>query len=387
MTESFIATKDYNFKTCSGELAEGCKRCVKGEKLVLFVTGVCGNGCSYCPVSDEKNLHDVTFANERKSVSPKEVLEEARMMNATGAGITGGDPLAVISRTCEYIKLFKATFGKDFHIHLYTPTLRLTKKNLDRLYEVGLDEIRIHPTIDNDKDWDRLLLIKDYDWQKGVEVPLLIDKEKELKSLLDFLAKNKIVDFINFNEFEYADNHVFEKAGVHYEPKNSLSYGVKGSVELGKRLLTYAESLHLAAHLCTAKSKDAIQLAQRLERRAKKAAQPFDAVDDEGLLTRGAIYFGLSIIEEGYSQKLLLVTKEEKESILEDLEELQELLIKEWDVPEELLFIDAERLRLLTTTSVAEAVAEELNYTVALVKEYPTHDCFIVEADILKRKL
>ena len=38
----------------NGELAEGCKYCVKGSKMVLLITGVCNAGCFYCPVSAEK---------------------------------------------------------------------------------------------------------------------------------------------------------------------------------------------------------------------------------------------------------------------------------------------------------------------------------------------
>jgi pyruvate formate-lyase activating enzyme-like uncharacterized protein len=381
----FKATKHYNFKTCKGKLAEGCTRCVKGEKLVLFITGLCGNGCSYCPVSDQKNLKDVIFANERKITTVSEAIEEGKLMRATGAGITGGDPLATLQRTCNYIKALKKSFGEDFHIHLYTPLLRVKKETLKQLYDAGLDEIRFHPKLDNNKEWNKLLVAKEFDWQVGVEIPIIPSEEKNAKLLFDFLAKNKVTSFINLNEFEYADNLVFEKSGKKYVPKNNLSYGVKGSVELGKKLLTYASKLGLAAHLCTAKSKDAVQLAKRMQRRAKNAALPFDAVDKEGLLTRGAIYDTVSIKDAGYLDKLALLTKEEKAISLKKLSVLKNKLIKEWAVPEELLYIDKERLRLLTTTSVAQALADEpiVKYTVAIVKEYPTHDCFLVQAEIL----
>ncbi|MFP4524579.1 MAG: radical SAM protein [Candidatus Woesearchaeota archaeon] len=382
---AFVETGHCNWKTASGELAEGCKRCVRGEKLVLFVTGVCGNGCPYCPVSDAKNMRDVTFANEWEVSSEEDVLEEARLMRATGAGVTGGDPLAVLDRTVEYIRLFKEKFGEDFHIHLYTPLLRVGESSLRRLADAGLDEIRFHPRLDDDREWERLLLAREYSWAVGVEVPVIPEHVENLKKLLQYLAEHDAVDFINLNEFEYADNEVFERAGKHFEPKDSLSYGVKGSVELGQELLGLASSLGLSAHLCTAKSKDAVQLATRLKRRAERAAAPYDAVDDEGLLTRGAIYDVVSIADEGYGESLEGLSEHEKRSSLKRLESLRRLLLDEWGVPEELVALDRDRLRLLTTTSVAEAAAEELNTTVALVKEYPTHDCFLVEAEVLRR--
>ena len=102
------------------ELPRGCQYCIRGEKLVLFVTGICPRECSFCPVSDEKYRQDVIFANERKVNSPSDLIKEAELMQAKGAGITGGDPLAKLNRTLEYIRLLKEKFGKQFHLHLYT---------------------------------------------------------------------------------------------------------------------------------------------------------------------------------------------------------------------------------------------------------------------------
>lgn len=381
-----IDTGHQNLKTKNGSLAKGCELCVKGEKLVLFVTGVCGNGCSYCPVSDAKNLHDVIFANEWKITSDDELLEEARLMDAKGAGITGGDPLAVLKRTCEYIRLLKEKFGKEFHIHLYTPLMRVSKESLQELFSAGLDEIRFHPKVDDESEWEKLLLTKAFDWSVGVEIPALPDKLVETKKLFSFLKEHDVVDFINLNEFEYADNAVFEKAGVKHTPKNELSYAVKGSESVARELLSFGEELGLSVHFCTAKSKDSVQLAKRMIRRSKNAACVFDAVDDEGLLTRGAIYDELDITAYDFTNKLALLSDEEKEASLKRLHVLRTSLLDEWDIPDELVVVDVDRLRLLTTTSVAEALAKELNRTIALVKEYPTHDCLIVEADVLRKK-
>ncbi|MFA5888561.1 MAG: radical SAM protein, partial [Candidatus Nanoarchaeia archaeon] len=49
-----------------GELPKGCQMCVRGEKEVIFVTGVCSRQptCYFCPISDQKHGKDVIYANE-----------------------------------------------------------------------------------------------------------------------------------------------------------------------------------------------------------------------------------------------------------------------------------------------------------------------------------
>ena len=104
----------------SGPLAKGCEYCVRGSKMVLFVTGRCRTGCYYCPVSFEKKGRDCIYANELKTNSKAAILEEAESMDATGTGITGGDPLMNVDRTVNAIRMLKEHFGPEHHIHLYT---------------------------------------------------------------------------------------------------------------------------------------------------------------------------------------------------------------------------------------------------------------------------
>src|SRR3989338_2972162 len=187
-----------------GELPKGCQYCVRGEKIVLFVTGICPRRCNFCPVSDQKYQKDVQFANERRITKESDLLLEANTMKARGAGITGGDPLSKLDRTISSIKLLKEEYGKEFHIHLYTSLDLVTENTLQKLFQAGLDEIRFHLDLDSEKFWPKLSLAKKFSWDVGIEIPLIPNKELELKKIIDF-AHDKI-DFINFNELEIADN-------------------------------------------------------------------------------------------------------------------------------------------------------------------------------------
>jgi len=68
------------------KLCRGCRLCMKGAKMVLFVTGACARDCFYCPLSDERKGKDDVYANERRVLSDADVIGEARRMERPGHG-------------------------------------------------------------------------------------------------------------------------------------------------------------------------------------------------------------------------------------------------------------------------------------------------------------
>jgi uncharacterized protein len=384
MIKSKAISKTHYHSWKSGELAEGCKRCVKGEKLVLFATGLCPARCDFCPVSDRKLYRDVVYANERPLKDPQEfkaIIEEAKACSARGAGITGGDPLVVVKRTAGYIRLLKKAFGKKFHIHLYTPLNLVDEKRLHMLHSAGLDEIRFHLKVDDENLWPRLSLAKKFSWDVGVEIPALPGKEPETRKLIDFVFGK--IDFLNLNELELADNAVWRKAEEKgaLKCKDNLSYAIKGSDELGKRLLAYAAKKGITAHYCTCKLKDSIQLARRIKRRALNARQKFDIMTPEGMLVRGAIYLPGLAPGFGYHEKIMGIGAADKRKSLNRLKKIREELIK-GGVKPDLVVLDREKVRLITSAALARKIAND-DVTVAVVKEYPTYDSLELEVEFI----
>lgn len=377
-------TPYYSWK--AGELTEGCKHCVEGEKLVLFVTGLCSSRCDFCPVSDKKLYKDVIYANERPLKNENDfdaIIEEAKACDAKGAGITGGDPLVKLDRTVKYIQLLKKTFGKGFHIHLYTPLALVNEKNLNLLYESGLDEIRFHPKLDKgaEADWPKIMLArnKKFKWKVGVEIPVIPDKEQETKLLIDFIAGK--IDFLNLNELELADNAVWRnKKDV--KCKDNISYAIKGSDELARKLLKYSAKSGIRTHYCTCKLKDRVQLAKRILRRANHAKQVFDAVTEEGMLVRGAIYLSELAPSFGYREKLSKLKENDKRKILNKLEIIREQILKQEELPGHMLLVDEQKLRLITSPWLARIIKTE-GIIRAVVTEYPTYDALEIEVEFL----
>lgn len=125
-------------------LPKGCLHCKKGSKMVLFITGICHQSCFYCPISQERKNKDLTYANEKLILNDKDILFVVREMDASGTGITGGEPLLKLKKLIYYIKLLKNNFGEKHHIHLYT-SIPVSKSVLSIFSKIKLDEIRIHP--------------------------------------------------------------------------------------------------------------------------------------------------------------------------------------------------------------------------------------------------
>ncbi len=372
-----MKTPHHSYKV--GEMPKGCKLCVQGKKLVLFITGICGVNCDFCPVSDTKHQKDDVYADEWKVDKDEDVIEEAKAINAKGAGITGGDPLVKVDRCVKYIKLLKKEFGDHFHIHLYAPLNLVSKDNLDKLYESGLDEIRFHPNLDDNKLWKRIELAQNYDWDLGIEIPVIPKKETKIKKLITYI-KDK-VKFLNLNELEISDSNAQKLIEQGHKPKDDISYGVQGSEELALKLLQFCEkNTKLDVHYCTTTLKDKVQLGNRLKRRAKNIAKPYDIVKDDGTLVRGAIYLESLKPDFGYRKKLESLTKEERKKILLKLEKLKNQIQQEYQIRDNLLYIDEQKLRILTSTKKIKKISNHLR---AIVREYPTHDQMEIEVEFL----
>jgi pyruvate formate-lyase activating enzyme-like uncharacterized protein len=249
--------------------------------MVLFVTGLCHRRCWYCPLSPERSGRNLAYANDRPVNQPEEILVEARMMGALGTSITGGEPFLVPERVAAFCTILKEAFSKEHHIHLYTG-MAPTREMLLPL--IGLvDEIRLHPPQDT---WPEILAspyarsletARSLGFAVGIEVPAL----PALPALAEILP---LVDFLNINELEWGGINADEMRSRGYTPADSLHNAVKGSRRWAKDL-PHREKVHW----CSSKSKDAVQLRERLKRIAARTARPFDEVTGDGTILYGVL--------------------------------------------------------------------------------------------------
>ena len=365
MSKTVHWLKESVYKT---PLSPACRMCAKGSKLVVLITGLCPAKCFYCPLSFEKGGKDRIFADEwelNNEKDTKKLIREAEYIEATGAGITGGDPLVVWQRTKKYISLLKKTFGEDFHIHLYTSGLK-NGSHIDELVSAGLDEIRFHPMpsywveIKNSPIVSAIKNALKTDVDVAFEIPAIPNMEREMFSLIKWADDNGF-SWVNLNELEYSERNCDALSLRSYVVKDDISAAVKGSQETALKVLGMAadENFKVGVHYCSSSFKDGIQLRNRIMRRANNVAREYEIISDDGTLIKGVIY----------SKK-------------EPLKKLYLSLKKEFKISSDHLFINKKKNRIEVGIWVLEKIAPVLKkrgLECYMVEEYPTADALEVE--------
>ena len=290
------------------------------------------------------------FANERRCSSWDEVIEEGRSMNATGTGITGGDPMLDMERSLEAVKQLKNAFGPQHHIHLYT-SIPFNPINCSRFADAGLDEIRFHLL---DGKVDRYLPVIDECHKTGInvgiELPCEPDKEAELLKLLDSINGSN-VQFLNLNELEITVGNQNNMDVRGFNLSGAMTAAAEGSFELAMKLKEYAKGMSYHVKFCSARFKDAGQLRARFRRRATTNLRPYEVLSDDDTILFGAIPTNT---DDAY----------------DDLQELT----NELQLADGWIRYDAGQQRIEIPVSLAEDIAELVHVPVQIIEVHPTHE-------------
>lgn len=341
--------------THHGPIPEGCTLCALGAKMVLFITGACLGTCYYCPLSEKRKGVWATWANERKVSSAEEAVDEARLMDALGTGITGGDPVLVLDDTITYARALKDAFDHH-HIHLYTPGTLVDSMAMQYIEQV-IDEIRFHPP---GYDVERIELALRHDISVGAEVPAIPGMKDDLLSFarrLDDIGAH----FLNLNELEYSETNAsgLRARGFSF---STDSNAVEGSEELALDIVEATAGLDIPVHYCSSRFKDSIQFRERLKRRAKNVKKKYEDIDDDGLLVRGEI--------EAHTVK----RRNEVISAIFELFERDDDMVEVCGTVVRTSWAAVEELR---------EILDIAGVQFSIVKDYPTHDRQVVEKEIL----
>ena len=347
---------------------EGCIQCQMGSKLVLFITGHCHWMCDYCPLSENRREIDFMYANERKVEIDDwdSVIEEARAMKATGAGITGGDPVMVRERVLEACRVLKSEFGTDFHLHMYT-SIPFRTEWASEFAEAGLDEIRFHfLDLDESKYRETMQACLDAGMLTGVELPCEPDKEEQLLQLLEKMREMP-VQFLNLNELEITVGNHDNMEVRGFNLSSEITAGASGSAEVATKMRDRVMAATIGVpdpfdgitrepygyHLkfCTATYKDSGQLRRRFLRRGEHTISPYEILTEDGTLVFGAID----------------CKNEDSEDWIQEIHE-------ETGLPRRFMFFDEGNQRIEIPLSMAEELVDVIEAPIALVEVHPTHE-------------
>jgi pyruvate formate-lyase activating enzyme-like uncharacterized protein len=194
----------------------------------------------------------------------------------------------------------------------------------------------------------------------GIEIPVLPKKDKEIFSLISW-ADQQGLRWVNLNELEFSERNCNDFLSRGYRVKNTISAAVKGSQETAGKIIKMSqkENLKIGVHYCSVSFKDGVQLKNRIIRRAKHIATPYDVITKEGTLIKGVIY---------PSDR--------------SLESLLSLLQKTNKIPSRLLHLDYEKERIEIAAWMLEKIGPQLTkqgYRCFIIEEYPTADRLEVE--------
>ncbi len=346
---------------------DGCLQCQEGRKLVLFVTGRCHWKCDYCPLSETRRESSTMFANERACTSMEEVIEEARAMDASGTGITGGDPMMDKEASLVAIRALKDAFGAGHHIHLYT-SIPVESAIIDDLADAGLDELRFHLLDLNLARYRSVLAAASASGMAvGIELPSMPDQRQEMFDLIEDLRDTDI-DFLNLNELELTVGNDEQMSVRGFNLGVSSPAGAEGSLDLANDLKSRIiaadngqvdpfdgerrEPYGFHLKVCTASYKDAGQLRARFRRRAEHTLRPHEALTEDDTLVFGVILSDQAV----------------------DLDNDAESFLSETGLSSSSIRVDSNRQRIEIPFVVAEDLAGDIDRPVAMVEVHPTHE-------------
>ncbi|NPA05366.1 MAG: radical SAM protein [Crenarchaeota archaeon] len=267
-------------------IPEGCRLCMRGSKLVIFLTGVCPEGCFYCPISPSRMGRRLVFADEERVEKLSEILEEADAIGAEGASFTGGEPLLEPRRIEVVSRMLKDVYGDEFHIHLYTGGSLLSRSMLRWLSRL-VDEVRVHPR--SRAQWEHVVRLAEYrgleglDVSLGVEVPVIPGRGDELVYWIRRLDSVG-VDFVNLNELEWAPHTATRLREMGFRLGDHGA--VEGSWEEAVRVLgeVASSTRRIMVHYCSSLYKDRVQLRMRNYRKALRSRRGYEVEEVEGLV-------------------------------------------------------------------------------------------------------
>lgn len=196
-----VTVKAEQATVCLGELSPGCQACKEGSWDCLFITKRCNLNCSFCynPHSLGEDFTGSAFGNE-----PEVIASHYRQTRITGISFSGGEPFLEKERLMRWAIFFRQRFP-DSYLWIYTNGLLADEKDLAKLGEIPVDEIRFNTAATG---YDDLGVLKKMRQAAlsfrhlTVEIPAIPEQREKVYRSLEKWAQAG-VHYLNLHELLY----------------------------------------------------------------------------------------------------------------------------------------------------------------------------------------
>ncbi|MEA3327565.1 MAG: radical SAM protein [Chloroflexota bacterium] len=184
-----------------GDISPGCHICRSGKWDCFFVTHKCNLNCDFCY---SINRHPQNFQGSNLGNDIRENIKRYHQVGIQGVSFSGGEALLEIEKLYHWLEFCNHDHHLE-HIWLYTNGLLLNEAILQRLSELGLNEIRFNAAATSYQHPHVIKMLQKstqyFEWVT-VEIPLIAADEDSLFSSLPIWA-DKGVRVLNIHEFLY----------------------------------------------------------------------------------------------------------------------------------------------------------------------------------------
>lgn len=194
----------------NGELPQGCKYCIEENSEAIGRVNKCNLECDFCyydkaSETDFKNFFQFMNNDFFSEDHLKAILTKAKKKAIFWVC---REPFMDIEKHLNIIKHLNAI---GTYQHLYTNGTLCTIKNLKKLGESGLNEIRFNLAATNcsDKCIDNIKIAKDFIPSVGVESPMTLDYWENFKKKRSSILDTGL-DFINCAELHFPRPSIIE---------------------------------------------------------------------------------------------------------------------------------------------------------------------------------
>ena len=260
------------------QLSPACKVCKQGVgTLTSHISFRCHRQCFFCFNPNQANYEShLTRKNDwRRELDSYHQTGQP----LTHIALTGGEPMLYPEESAAFFSYARRLFPKA-HLRLYTCGDLLHAESLKSLRDAGLHEIRFSYKMEDTKEQQEAVLslmslAREYIPSVMVEMPVMPDREEEMKDLLLTLEEIGIWG-INLLElcFPYHNPEAFLERGyrLKYPPYRTLynfwyagGLPVAGSELLSLKLLRFGaeQGLSYGIHTCSLENKNYGQMYQQ----------------------------------------------------------------------------------------------------------------------------